>query len=87
MDYQIQNTEYLQLFGVDGANVSAREFWRQLSSRSPLSEVIGVILAHGNLSERIKASLPSDFTPSQVQATYAKLAGCLETNTLFLPLV
>ncbi len=85
MDYTIKNSEYLKLFGVGGTSVSAREFWRELTAAYPANDVIEAILLHGNLSERITASLPLDFSHSHVQATYNKLADCLETNRMFLP--
>lgn len=85
MGYHIQNGDYLKLFGMGGTNVVAKDFWRQLTKGTPANDVIDTILQHGNLSERITATLRPGFPHSQVQATYNKLAGCLETNRMFLP--
>ena len=79
----IGDPDYLRLFGIKQAKISAGEFWQALVEKT-LAPALDVILRHGPLARRIMNALSSDFSRTHLQAVYGKLCSCLASGEMFL---
>lgn len=82
----INNTEYLQAWGLESKPAEAREIFTHLlakitaANQSPCdSEALNYIFKNGTLARRLEKSL----TANTVFAVYQKLSRCLFNNTPF----
>ncbi|AHM58587.1 GCS2 glutamate--cysteine ligase [Flammeovirgaceae bacterium 311] len=86
----IDNKQYLQLFGLQEASLSAGELWQHLLEKvtdridAPYKAVINTILQRGTLSTRILASLNHDYRPEAIREVYRQLSHSLVTNQQFI---
>lgn len=85
----IQDTAYLQMFGMDAEPMSAGELWAFLlpEIREELTigqyDIISKIIGLGTLSNRIKRAIGDNGDAERIKAVYSKLADCLQNNQLF----
>jgi glutamate---cysteine ligase / carboxylate-amine ligase len=94
MNTVITDEEYLQIFGIKAATITARDLWQHVvqelisetDENSKLLADLGIILREGNLAERILKSIGSEFNSFKMKKVYQKLAECLQTAQLFLPI-
>ena len=88
---EIEDPEYLHLFGIDSRSVcTTGELWQylfssKLSSRMAdlWTEPLEVILQQGPLSRRIIRALNGDYSRKNITGCYRKLMECLEEGRLF----
>lgn len=85
----IADRNYLRLFGIKEAKISAGEFWQALVEKTLAPDdgyraALDVILQHGPLARRIMQSLDSGFARADLQAVYGKLCACLASGEMFL---
>lgn len=84
---------YLQALGFSGSSCLASEVWTHLIERvrntdptlDPHLESIALILEKGTLATRIRNSLGTRFSRTDLLSIYRRLADCLETGQPFLP--
>ncbi|REL33446.1 glutamate--cysteine ligase [Rhodohalobacter sp. SW132] len=88
----ISNREYLQLFGIDKAEMEAGDLWQflyeQVKDSGDIDEesqhALKVIFRNGPLARRILNALPNDFQKQDLQRVYAQLCDALEAGEMFL---
>jgi gamma-glutamyl:cysteine ligase YbdK (ATP-grasp superfamily) len=86
---KISNTDYLDLFGLKSES-TIQDIWKHLykivkpTINASHQEALEIILSEGTLSTRILNALKSDFSQASIKKVYAKLADCLEKNTMFV---
>ncbi|HMP98810.1 MAG TPA: glutamate-cysteine ligase family protein [Cyclobacteriaceae bacterium] len=89
----IDNQEYLHVFGVKQASITAGALWKHiynlLISSNPTIESwkaeLNVILQEGTLASRIKKVLGESADHESIKVVYKRLADCLHQNKLFIP--
>ncbi|GAB4385190.1 MAG: glutamate-cysteine ligase family protein [Salibacteraceae bacterium] len=85
----VENTGYLELFGLKHP-AQAFEIWASLFEKTfdgltdQSASAIRIMLAHGNLSERILKKLPRNPQRQDVELIYHRLSECLNSNCMFL---
>lgn len=85
----IEDSAYMQMFGLDPEPLSAGELWAFLlpDIRQQLSldqyQIISKIIANGSLSSRIRKALGQQPGQEKTISVYRQLADCLEKNQLF----
>lgn len=91
-NYQITDRKFLEAFGCNYRECTAKQFWNDLFiaiNQSPhvidniFIAPLNKIFTHGNLSERILSAVAGDFSKKNVACVYKKLATCLEKNLSF----
>ncbi len=90
---EINDREYLAALGIPGAKATAAEAWRHLLPAASAGDphaaewlpVIEMILTRGCLARRIVSALGKAPTRAQIISVYRRLAGCLASNSPFLP--
>ncbi|WP_210488959.1 carboxylate-amine ligase [Rufibacter aurantiacus] len=90
---EVQQPDYLRLFGVSGEKATLQEIWAHLwreVQEEPvftpaLSQAIRLILQEGCLSQRILKILGSSPSIDAIKDVYRKLANCLAHNQLYAP--
>lgn len=90
---KITDGAYLRALGFDASTGTAAEVWRHLLARSAAEDrdsgawmpVIEHILGKGCLARRIMLAIGKDVTPKMIAAVYRRLAGCLASNSVFVP--
>jgi carboxylate-amine ligase len=85
----IADPDYLRLFGIKEAKISAGEFWQVLVEKTlapddAYRQALDVILQHGPLARRIMNALGSDFSRADLRAVYGNLCSCLASGEMFL---
>ncbi|MEK6780067.1 MAG: glutamate-cysteine ligase family protein [Bacteroidota bacterium] len=88
----INNADYLKIFGIHKGLASAKEIWQTIinhlieKGNSHLKKwmpELTVILEEGTLSDRILKSLDGDFSRENLKKVYKQLALCLAENKMF----
>jgi glutamate---cysteine ligase / carboxylate-amine ligase len=88
----IDNRDFLQVFGYKGSSCVAKVLWEHIIEQllshgylddNELLQVIELILAQGNLAERILETLANCSTSANLKHVYSKLAECLQKGNLF----
>ena len=84
---RIDNTDYLRVFGIEGAQ-TAGEAWRALAAMeqqklTPHRAALDVILGEGTLSTRLKRSVGPNVTAAALLSTYRRLCDCLAEGRMF----
>ncbi len=90
---QIEDAEFLALFGVHAGPVTAVDLWRHIlktgAAAEPMlasfSETLELILRHGTLATRILRAIGSKPSHDRLREVYMKLGACLQQNKLLLP--
>ncbi len=91
MDAVIDHSAYLNIFHINASRMSARELWQHIFQLLPGSvnakwkPVTDVILAKGNLAQRIVTAMHGDYSHDNVVAVYRRLADCLQEDRAFDP--
>jgi gamma-glutamyl:cysteine ligase YbdK (ATP-grasp superfamily) len=92
-DAIIDNTEYLQAFGMEETSAKAGELWQHILNRilytgnSPLEKwrnELDIILNEGTLSHRILRRLEGNYSRENIITVFKQLSGCLAQNKMFL---
>ncbi|MEZ4484633.1 MAG: glutamate-cysteine ligase family protein [Syntrophotaleaceae bacterium] len=88
-DVLIEDSEYLDCFGVRDAQTSVVDLWKRLYEqlesdippdyRAPLE----LILNSGSLARRILTALPQNFNRDELNSVYRRLADCLSAGEMF----
>jgi gamma-glutamyl:cysteine ligase YbdK (ATP-grasp superfamily) len=87
---KINDSDYLALFSLQATEMDTAELWRHLLSEitpalhPEFAVAAEIILNKGNLSQRIKSSLPQKPSREQIHKLYQKLCEHLENDTPFL---
>lgn len=87
---EIENREYLQLFGIEN-RVEAGKIWKRLYflTKDKISEkhrkTIEFLLKNGSLSTRILKAVGGNFSENNLKKIYERLGNCLAKNELFFP--
>jgi carboxylate-amine ligase len=90
----LRDADYLKLFGLSAATLSASEFWKHILERlvyirsgvlDQWKPELDLILQEGTLSTRILKALHADRSPDSIRTVYRNLSDCLAQNKLFLP--
>lgn len=88
LNTEINDAGYLRLFGVHAQSMTAKDLWRHIlvniNPQLESKQLIEFILMHGNLAERIVASLPNQFSHNDLVKIYRDLAICLQEQRQFL---
>jgi len=84
----IDDGDYLSLFGLREAKLSAAEFWQAITEKTmapddPYRPALDVILRHGPLGRRILAAVGSDFSRGRLREVYEGLCACLARGEMF----
>jgi len=84
---RIDNTDYLRVLGLSGAQ-TAGEAWRALAGMSrqklaPHREALDVILNEGTLSSRLLRSVGPNANAASLLPTYRRLCDCLAEGRMF----
>ena len=91
-DALIENSEYLEMFGVRTKTATAASLWNHLlqwleaageSNLAPYRDALNVILEKGTLAKRLLRTLGSQPSPESLLATYQQLGSCLAENKLY----
>lgn len=88
-DAIVEDSYYLNLFGIYANKKSAGEIWYDLLNRIRSSlekkniEIIDFILKNGTLSNRIIRNLNNELTLDNIIMEYRKLASCLVYNEMY----
>jgi carboxylate-amine ligase len=88
MDAVIDDADYLKVFTIAGARLSARELWQHILTHLPpslnkWSPVYGTIFTKGNLAQRIITSMKDNYSHQNIVDVYRTLANCLAENKIF----
>ena len=89
----VRDGPYLRALGFAGPSCTAGELWRSLLERcagndpgaSTWMPVADLVIAQGPLARRILRAVGNDASPKAIATTYRRLAGCLASNSPFLP--
>lgn len=87
----IDQTEYLQVFGIKANAKTAGDLWQHIADKvsgsfpERVKGILDVILTQGTMAERMVNALAGDHSTAQIQSLYRKLCDCVMTNTLFKP--
>ncbi len=87
----IHDASYLQLFGLSGNELTAKDLWAYLVKElmvienAQWKETLEFIIDSGTLSTRIMAALKTDFAPQSLHNVYNRLCECLAENKMFTP--
>jgi gamma-glutamyl:cysteine ligase YbdK (ATP-grasp superfamily) len=93
-DGEIDNEEYLKIFGYPGKKATVRELWQHIFARlvksgtdtlGKTNHEIEVILSEGTLAQRIMRALGKDHSRDNIVKVYRLLCGCLAQNKMFIP--
>ncbi|MGC3946304.1 MAG: glutamate-cysteine ligase family protein [Chryseolinea sp.] len=91
-DAVIDNTEYLEMFGVHQPTATAAELWKHLlqwlkasgdNSLSTFTDAYDIILGKGTLAKRLLSQLGPQPSPDVLVRAYRQLADCLASNKLY----
>jgi len=91
-DASIENTEYLEMFGLRGQTVTAASLWKHLlqwleaSGEGGLTfyrDAFDVILDKGTLAKRILSKLGPQPSADALLECYQQLAACLSENKMY----
>ncbi|MBI4794114.1 MAG: glutamate--cysteine ligase [Deltaproteobacteria bacterium] len=86
----IADRDYLGLFGLTEAKLSAAEFWQAITEKTmapddPYRPALDVILRHGPLGRRILKAVDNRFARRELWEVYVRLCGCLAAGEMFVP--
>ncbi|MGZ5304588.1 MAG: glutamate--cysteine ligase, partial [Bacteroidia bacterium] len=87
----IHDIDYLQLFGLSGNELTAKDLWAYLVKELMTGEherwkkTLEFIIDSGTLSTRIMVALDSDLSAKNLHAVYNQLCECLDENKMFSP--
>jgi hypothetical protein len=89
----IRNQAYREALGYKGTACTAMDLWRHLIENTLFGGAgwaewqpsIEVLLEHGSLARRIVGATGKTPSAGAIAETYRRLAGCLQTNTPFVP--
>ena len=86
--YQIDDTRYLRMFGVDQSSISVNDLWQRLAERlitydDPSWEVLWTIFEEGSLAQRLLMALGGNPDNTRLVEVYRKLCDCLQQGVLF----
>lgn len=89
----VSDAGYLRALGFDGKSCTTAELWASLLDRATPNDgeagtwrpVIDHILSKGCLARRITRAVGKDASPKAIHAVYRRLAGCLASNSVFVP--
>ena len=87
-DAVIQSPAFLKAFGMPAKPVNAETLWRHVlrevaPARCDWAPVVGFILDHGSLAERLVAAVEGRVTRPRLKAVYREVAACLAEGQLF----
>jgi len=87
---EIDDVDYLSIFGYPGGKCTAGELWVHLITAIPngdgqeeFRKPLAILLQQGSLARRIYRALGNDFSMDKLRRVYEALRGCLERNQLF----
>ena len=86
----IADRDYLGLFGLTEAKLSAAELWQAITAKTmapddPYRPALDVILRHGPLGRRILKAVDNRFARRELWEVYVRLCGCLAAGEMFVP--
>lgn len=90
-DATISSQQYLNVFGIDKAQCSAKDIWQHLFNKLMQGEEnkkwegpLRLILNEGTLSTRILKAVGDDASTEKIKSVYARLCDCLAENKMFI---
>ena len=89
----VDNSDYLKLFGLGPAAVTAGDIWQHIVSNwglaqaldAELQETLKRIMTAGPLARRILRAVDGDLRREHLLDVYRQIASCLATHHQFLP--
>jgi len=90
MSAVIDDADYLAIFNLNKEKCTARELWQHIilnlvKLSDSTTNIIRMIVQHGNLAERILLAVEDDISKSHLTLVYQQLAVCLQEQRLFEP--
>ncbi|MBF0225352.1 MAG: glutamate--cysteine ligase [Desulfobacterales bacterium] len=88
----INNSEYLNIFGLNSKSITAGELWMHISSLSEpiagiddsMEKAKAIILKNGCLAQRILDAHGKDFRKERIKEVYNNLCSCLQNGVSFV---
>lgn len=88
----MDSSEYLNVFGINAAQATARNVWEAILSKLVIKGTIekwtpelSVILKEGTLAQRIIKAAGPQPDEDAIKKVYRQLCACLQQNKMFLP--